>query len=146
MSELETIKYSRQLFDKGYGCAEAVLISVAEFKNMKSDLIPRIASGFCGGIAKTNGMCGAVSGGVMAISMIHGRDTENDSQEIINSKIQKFIEEFKLAFHETGCTNLTRCDLSTKEGMEKFKANNLHMKCAGFVETATELTLNALKN
>lgn len=145
MTEKETINYSKTLFDKGYGCAEAVLMAIAENKGIKSDLVPRIATGFCGGMAKTNGLCGAVCGGVIAISIMYGRDHEKDSNDLVNAKVQKFIEEFNLNYGTTSCTNLTGCDLSTKDGLEKFDTNNMHAKCADFVEKATELSLKSLR-
>ena len=65
MSEGFVIR-SKQLFESGYGCAESVLLAVCESKGIQSVLIPRIASGFCGGVANTNGMCGTVAGGILA--------------------------------------------------------------------------------
>ena len=51
-----------------------MLLSAAEHQGIESDLIPKIATGFCSGVAQTGGMCGAYSGAVMALSMVHGRD------------------------------------------------------------------------
>ena len=42
MSTEHMISRSKQLFDNGFGCAEAVLISAAETLGIESDLIPRI--------------------------------------------------------------------------------------------------------
>ena len=39
----------------------------------ENDLVPRIASGFAGGIGNTGAVCGAVVGAVMAISLKLGR-------------------------------------------------------------------------
>ena len=46
-------KRSLELFKSGYFCAESVLLAIAENQGIQSDLIPRIASGFCGGISHT---------------------------------------------------------------------------------------------
>lgn len=137
----EVIDKSRKLFDKGFGCAEAVMISMAEAHGIQSDLIPRIATGFCGGMAKTDGMCGAVSGGVMALSMIHGRDTADGDRDTVNEKVQHFIADFFEKYATTGCTALTGCDLRTKEGHDKFNALNMHARCSEFVGEATKLVL-----
>jgi dihydrofolate reductase len=37
-----------------------VLLAIAESQGIQPDLIPRIATGFCSGISRTGGMCGAV--------------------------------------------------------------------------------------
>lgn len=139
-----TINKSKDLFDSGFGCAEAVLMAVAEHKNIQSDLIPRIATGLCGGVSKTNGMCGAVSGGVLALSMIYGRDKVEDPRDLLNEKTQAFIKAFKTQFGTIGCTALTGCDLSTAEGLAKFDKLNMHAKCLEFVGEATQLVLELI--
>jgi len=62
-----------KLFTEGLCCSESVLQAVAESRGVQSDLIPRIATGLCGGIARTAGLWGAVSGGVPAVSLVTGR-------------------------------------------------------------------------
>lgn len=140
----KTIEKSKQLFDAGFGCAEAVLMAVAEYKNIQSELIPKIATGLCGGVSKTNGMCGAVSGGVLAISMIYGRIKVEDSRDALDSKTQAFIKEFNDKFGSVGCTALTGCDLSTDEGSVRFDKLNMHVKCRDFVGEATRMVLKLL--
>ncbi len=51
-----------ELFRQGLFCAESVLQAVAESQNIENDLIPRIATGFCSGVARTSCLCGAASG------------------------------------------------------------------------------------
>jgi len=140
----KTIQKSKELFNSGFGCAEAILMAVAEYNNVDSVLIPRIATGLCGGVAKTNGMCGAVSGGVLAISLIYGRDTVEENRDVVNSKVQKFISEFEKKYGTTGCTALTGCDLSTEDGLKKFNDLNMHPKCSDFVGEATKIVLKTL--
>jgi len=50
----KTAQRSGELFDSGFWCAESVLLAVAESKGIKSDIIPKIATGFCAGISRTN--------------------------------------------------------------------------------------------
>jgi C_GCAxxG_C_C family probable redox protein len=73
MTTSQVAQRSEELFRQGFCCAESVLQAVAEWRGAKSDLIPKIATGLCGGIARTGGICGAVSGGVLAINMATGR-------------------------------------------------------------------------
>lgn len=51
----QAAKKSRELFNSGYYCAESVLMAIAESRNVQSDLMPRIATGFCSGMARTGG-------------------------------------------------------------------------------------------
>jgi hypothetical protein len=48
---------SVELFRSGFFCAESVLLAIAESQGIESDLIPRIATGFCSGISRTGGAC-----------------------------------------------------------------------------------------
>ncbi len=91
MSNHKTVLKSKQYFNYGYGCAESVLLAIAEYQGIKSELIPRMASGFCGGMAHTNGLCGAVSGAVLALNLVHGRDNFNQSREKNYEAIKLFL-------------------------------------------------------
>jgi len=145
MKESQAVIRSKELFDNGFGCAEAVLIAVSEHMQISSVLIPRIASGLCGGFGKTNGMCGAMSGGVLALSLVYGRDDANQPKDILNEKIQEFVEFFRNKFGSINCTDLTGCDLSKPDGLQKFEAMNLHPKCLEFVAEATWKTISLIE-
>ncbi len=54
------------LFDQGYNCAQAVLLAACP--ESKAELL-EIAKSFGAGIAGAKCLCGAVSGGVMALSL-----------------------------------------------------------------------------
>ncbi len=138
------INKSKELFDSGFCCAESVLIVTAEYKNIQSDLIPRVASGLCGGIGKTDSVCGAVSGSVLAIGTIYGRDDADEPREEIDAKVQKFIHEFKKIYGTTQCTQLIDCDLSTEEGRQQFKDLNIHPKCKDIVGEATKIVMSLI--
>ena len=139
-----TAKRSATLFDSGYCCAESVLKAVADEMNIKSNLIPAIASGFCGGISRTRGMCGAVSGAIMAINLKMGRQSPDQSQEENYLAVQKLVAAFQEEFGSLSCYDLIECDLATPEGQEAFEKNNLHKHCTTFVQKATELALNLI--
>ena len=142
----DPVKRSEEYFESGYGCAESVLMAIAVSQNIKSELIPRIASGFCGGMALTNGLCGAVAGGVMAINLIYGRDNNHQNKDINYQKVQEFISEFKARFGSLNCPDLTDCDLSTDEGKKKFDVLNVHKKCTQYTVEATRLVYNSIKS
>lgn len=138
------INRSKQLFDSGYGCAESVLLAVCESKGIESALIPRIATGFCGGVANTNGMCGAVAGGILALNIIYGRETANESKELNYQKVQQFQKMFTKKFGTINCASLTDCDLSTDAGQQKFKQLNVHQKCTDYTGEATRMVLELI--
>lgn len=138
----ETAKKSGELFETGYFCAESVLLSIAESKNVQSPLIPRLASGFCSGTTRMSQMCGAVSGAIMAIGLLHGRDNGDDSIETCYRLVQKFVNSFTDRFGSSNCRELTGCDLATERGQQEFKDNNMIEKCQDFVKEATRMVLS----
>ena len=137
-------KRAVKLFQTDYCWAESILLSVAETKNIESDLIPKIATGFCGGVSHTDGVCGAISGGILAINMIHGRDELSVPRENSEIKIQKLISTFNREFQSEHCYKLTGCDLGTEEGQEKYNINECYELCDKFVYKATKLTLELI--
>jgi hypothetical protein len=59
-------------FLDGYNCAQSVLLTMFEFWNGENALIPKIATGFGGGIGRCGSVCGALTGGVMALGVKYG--------------------------------------------------------------------------
>ncbi|MCJ7802259.1 MAG: C-GCAxxG-C-C family protein [Candidatus Marinimicrobia bacterium] len=117
---------------------------MSESKGIKSDLIPKIATGFCGGMSHTDGQCGAISGGILAIDIVHGRRNPSDHREDSENKVQNLISSFKEDFTSTKCYELTGCDLGTDEGQEKYNINEVYEQCDKFVAKATQLTLDLI--
>jgi len=138
------VQASKDYFHSGFGCAESVLKAIADAKGIKSDLIPRIASGFCGGIAHTGGMCGAVTGGIMALNIIYGRETPEQSHELNYQKVQEFVHAFNLKYGTLNCYELTGCDLRTDKGKKKFDVLNVHEKCTELTAEATRMVLELI--
>lgn len=130
---------AKQLFRSNLYCAESVLKAIAEEAGIDSPLIPRIASGFCGGVARTGEICGAVTGGVMALSLMYGRDRAEDSIVGVYNKVQQLQAEFKKECGSVNCFELIDCDLSTAEGHRVFIERGLHKKCLRFTGLAASL-------
>ncbi len=148
----KTAQKSRELFGTrpdgtaGYYCAESVLIAIAESKGFQSDLIPKIATGFCSGVARTGGMCGAVSGAILAISALYGRREASEADIEKNyALIQEFLSTFEDKFGSINCQELIGCHLGTEEGQAAFKANNRIEQCKDFVEEATRIAMTVIE-
>jgi len=81
---------------QGYHCSEAVLMGMKKFLGIETSLIPRIGTGFGGGIGGTGSVCGAITAGVIVIGIEYGRDDlKDESDQIAWSLIQDFIQQFK---------------------------------------------------
>ncbi len=138
-------KRSRELFRSGYYCAESVLTAIAESRNIQSDLIPRIATGFCSGTARTGGQCGAVSGAILAINLLTGRASPTESVDRNYALIRDLVKQFADRFGSTNCRMLLGCDLDTAEGQQTFRANRLIEQCYDYAEGATDIAMSLLE-
>ena len=123
----------------GLFCAESVLTTVSDEAGVISPLIPRIATGFCGGIARTRGMCGAVTGGIMALSILYGRDNAEQPYETVYEKVQQFLQAFEKEHMSINCFELTGCDLSKEEDRQAFVEKEMMEKCSQFTGRAASL-------
>jgi C_GCAxxG_C_C family probable redox protein len=133
------IYQSGSFFTSGYLCAESVLMAIAGWQGVESDLVPRIATGFCSGMARRCRQCGAVSGAVMGISLIAGRDSPDAPVDDCYALVQQFLTEFEARFGSTNCEQLIGCDLGTERGQTFFKDNNLGEQCTEYVQEATRM-------
>ena len=122
-----------------------MLLGVAEAKGVTSELIPRIATGFCGGIARTCGMCGALSGAILSINMCSGRNTTEDLREENYAMVSQLVRDFGRAFGSTNCHDLTGCDFTTEEGRRRFLDDDIFGRCRNFTEEATRMAMAILE-
>ena len=76
-----------ELFESGLHCAEAVLTAVLEGQGLPTDLAPRAAPACGAGVGRsTKALCGALSGGLIALGIAQGRDTGTQSWSDIAAK------------------------------------------------------------
>jgi C_GCAxxG_C_C family probable redox protein len=135
---------SSELFRSGFFCAESVLQAIAESQGIQSDLIPRIATGFCSGISRTCGICGAVSGAIMGINLVAGRNSPAESLEPSYTLTQEFINRFERRYGSVNCRQLMGCDLATEEGQRYFMENHLMERCLQYAEDATSMAISVI--
>lgn len=137
---------SRALFDSGMYCAESVLQAIAEVMEIQNDLIPRIATGFCGGLSRTCGPCGALSGAVMALNMLYGRQSPEESVKENYILVHNLVKHFVSQFGSMNCKELIHCDLGTDEGHRYFEENNLIEQCKDYTAGAARIVIRLIEN
>jgi len=131
----------RELFNSGFYCAESVLLGMAEHLGIQSELIPGIASGFCSGIARSCGQCGALSGAILGLGLIYGRKSPQDSMDIMYRQVQRLLVSFRETFGSTNCRELTGVDLGSVEGQRQFREQGKHALCADITGRTLALAL-----
>lgn len=135
-----------KVFDSGLYCAESVLAIVAEKYEIESDLIPGIATGLCSGMGRTCGTCGAVTGGVLALNLIHGRKSADDSVENNYEAVQELVSRFTELYGTSNCADLLGCDLNSDSGQSKFADQKLHLRCREFTGMAADIAIKVIEN
>lgn len=136
------IEKTRYLHEEGFNCAESVLMTAVSEWKIRSKIIPRIATGFGGGIGRQGYICGALSGGVIALGLKYGRDRAENTQARDKTYMltRELFRQFKEEFGSINCYELIECDLTTLEGLEKSK--KIHSeKCAKYIARTAELVL-----
>ena len=133
-------KAAEDSFASGLYCAESVLLAIARAQGVESELIPKIATAFCSGMSRSCSTCGALTGGIMGISLVLGRSSPNESVEPSYQAAQRLIREFKEAFGDCNCyTLLGGCDMNTPEGQATFQEKGLMEGCLKFTGKAAEM-------
>ena len=135
---------SAALFDSGYLCAESVLLAIAEARGVDCALIPQIAAGFCSGVARSCGMCGALSGAILSIGLGMGRASARESADAAYDAVRFVRDRFESEFGSSDCLSLTGCDLGTAKGQLEFQKRRVHATCTRYVRRAAEWAVEAM--
>ncbi len=113
---------------------------------LEMDLAPRIATAFGGGFGGRGLVCGAISGGTMAIGLKRGRSKGAESPAPAYELSLELCRRFEERFGTTLCHDLTGCDFTTAEGKRKFKDQRIkEEKCIHYVETTASILTDLLK-
>ena len=130
-------------FDSGFNCAESVLLTVSELElhQRMAGIIPRIATGFGGGIARNGDVCGALSGGVMAIGLVLGRDSPEASRDPCNVAVDRLYNSFMAKFGSCKCRELVGIDLKLAG---KAQRQEMHHNCRRIVAWVAKETSQAV--
>ena len=134
---MSTSKLALEIFDSGLSCAEAVAIAGMKRLGGQSDLIPRIATGFGGGLSRTKSVCGALTGGVLVLSAAFGRDKLGDDRDVLISKMQALVDGFRARFDSDNCFALTGLDFNDPAAQTIYR-ERVHAQCRGYVEYVCE--------
>ncbi|MGD0639755.1 MAG: C-GCAxxG-C-C family protein [Roseiarcus sp.] len=141
----EVRKRAEESLASGLFCAESVVMAIAAAEGVESELLPRAATGFCSGMARSGGACGALSGAIMGVGLALGRSNAEESVEPSYAATQRVIDEFERAFGARDCRALlSGCDLNTPEGQAAFKEEKLGRRCLRFTGGAAEIAARVI--
>lgn len=126
-------------FTSGLYCAESVVLALADAQDIESELLPKIATAFCGGMSRMCGSCGALTGAIMGLGLKLGRSEAGQPVQPSYVATQRLIREFEQEFGARDCHVLLGCDLNTPEGQATFRENRLSERCVKYTGKAAEI-------
>ncbi len=140
---------AKELFLKGYNCSQAVFGAFCEDFGINLETGLTLSSGFGGGVARRREVCGAVSGAVMVLSLIHGySDAENtEAKKHLYEEVRKVLSDFE---GETGsiiCRELLGLEEKMSEPSPEARTKEYYKKrpCAELVYVAAQCVENHIK-
>jgi C_GCAxxG_C_C family probable redox protein len=129
-------------FNDGYNCAQAVVFGFADLLGTSTEPAFLAANGFGAGMGRKQEVCGAVTGGVMVLSLLFGRadGAGREKQDDAYAKVRRLMELFEERHGTVICGKLLDgCALLTPEGQAMFQAKNLKERCATFVRDGADI-------
>lgn len=135
------------------GCSQCTLLPVLEAFGLENEMVFKAASGLAGGIADMRSACGALTGGVMALSLKYGRERADMERpdEIAQEKLEsgigpmgKYYKWFEREFGSVICSEVRKklqgVDLSFSVPWQKELAEEL-----GITERCNEVVGKAAR-
>jgi C_GCAxxG_C_C family probable redox protein len=142
MSTEELCQKAVTYFRSGYNCSQSVLLTLAEHidPQSKNELIPKIATGFGGGIGRCGSVCGALTGGIMAAGIKYGTNevgVEKRAKAYATS--QALFKQFATQHGSVMCRDLFKYDLSNPQQAAEARENKAFEKvCHGLIKSVIE--------
>ena len=131
---MNSIEEAVQLFENGYVCSQAVFAAFSEDYGLSKEQALKIGACFGSGMRKGE-VCGACTGALMVLGLKYGDDKAKS-----NEVCEKFLDEFKNENGSIICRDLLECDISTPEGVQFARDNDLFKEfCPKMVESAAKI-------
>ena len=132
---------SKEMFCKGYNCAQAVVAAFHEELGMTESEAARLSSSFGGGMGRMRETCGAVSGMLLVAGLLWGYGTPGDDEA--KADHYRLVQEMAAKFRErTGsliCRELLGNPPSDPNPTPRTADFYKTRPCAGFVALAAEI-------
>jgi C_GCAxxG_C_C family probable redox protein len=122
-------------------------LSFKEYLGVTDSILPKLATGFGGGIGRKGSLCGAFTGSIMAIGMKMGRTDPKDKDGVakVYSKCQEFWSQFEKEFESNLCYDIIGAHLDNEEERQKWLASGGMEKCSKIVEKTAQMLCEYMK-
>ncbi len=122
---------------KGFACAESILHGIRDAGIIKifPDEVLKCSTGFGTGIGGSGGICGAITGSVLAVGLKYGRVDVKEHNKQTFEKVSEFLEGFQERYHKQNCIDLTK----TWREKGKFKTPERRKFCSAIIKFAASV-------
>ena len=126
MTKQDAIEKAQSLFDQGYACSQAVLLTYAIEFDLDEKTAKLISSTFGGGMGRLREKCGAVTGGFMVLGLKYGNEIPTDMDTKLNSyrKVRE-LNKLVLDIHGTTMCGELLKKFTTKSDVEQRKHHKI---------------------
>jgi len=121
-----------------YNCCESVLLTLAEYLGIKSELIPKLGTAIGAGVSLNGLLCGSISGVALVIGLKYGRESPEENPEPVWAMMDEYVRSFKERFRYVNCRQLTGLNLKTPEGLKEYFARVHDYECTERLKFAVE--------
>ncbi|MEN8008159.1 MAG: C-GCAxxG-C-C family protein [Candidatus Krumholzibacteriota bacterium] len=138
----ERVEQAVTMFVDGYSCAQSLLAVYGPDLGVEREAALRLAAPLGGGLARTDGPCGAATGALLVLGLKHGHTLPDDEagSERIRNLSQEFLRRYDEIKGSTMCTDILGHNLSLPGIAEKVKEGQLAQDvCPEAVRTAAQL-------
>ncbi len=137
-SSKEGVDHAVDCWNRGCNCAESTLSGVCHALDIELSVqCLRMATPFGGGIGRSEDICGAMTGALLAIGAARGRSDPKDDKSRSYGPAGEFYKRFVEEFESSKCRELNNSDFTTP---------NHRDRCTKYVIGATRLAINILGN
>ncbi len=137
MATNQRVAKARELFLRGYNCAQAVAAAFSDLTRLDENTVLKMASSFGGGVGHMKEVCGAVSGMALIAGLLYGDIDPADkaTKDAHYQRVQAFALKFKDEFNSLICRDLLDRADKNPNTEEPYASR----PCLVYVENATEI-------
>lgn len=138
-----------------YGCSRSVLNALQLHLNIGDGSVIKASVGLAGGVARNGNVCGALTGGIMAIGLIYGEGkldfpTSSPYYTKLMEYGGKLYDRFEKEFNGVTCRDVQKTihgkswNLRNPEELQQFVMPEIHDRCSEVTRKAARLAAEVI--
>lgn len=139
---MDRCKLALDYHKQGFNCAQSVAAAFADVAGVSVETMLTASTGFGGGVGGSHEeLCGAISGGILVLSMLTPRTDGADtaSRKKIYEQSREFRSRFQAVFGKTCCGELLAAKPGVTEKTPASQRLGVTAHCTNMVVTAAEI-------